>query len=49
MKAAVLHGFGTPRFEKIPPPVPQDGEELIEVTAVSPPRSPLRPGSTATT
>ena len=33
MKAAVLHGFGTPRFEEIPPPVPQDGEELIEVTA----------------
>jgi NADPH:quinone reductase-like Zn-dependent oxidoreductase len=33
VKAAVLHGFGTPRFEEIPPPVPQDGEELIEVTA----------------
>jgi NADPH:quinone reductase-like Zn-dependent oxidoreductase len=33
MKAAVLHGFGTPRFEEIPAPVPQDGEELIEVTA----------------
>jgi NADPH:quinone reductase-like Zn-dependent oxidoreductase len=33
MKAAVLHGFGTPRFEDIPQPVPQDGEELIEVTA----------------
>lgn len=33
MKAAVLHGFGTPRFEEVPQPVPQDGEELIEVTA----------------
>jgi len=33
MKAAVLHGFGTPRLEEIPQPVPQDGEELIEVTA----------------
>ena len=33
MKAAVLHGFGTPRFEEIPRPVPQEGEELIEVTA----------------
>ena len=33
MKAAVLHGFGTPRFEEVPEPVPQDGEELIEVTA----------------
>jgi len=33
MKAAVLRGFGTPRFEEIPQPVPQDGEELIEVTA----------------
>jgi NADPH:quinone reductase-like Zn-dependent oxidoreductase len=33
VKAAVLHGFGTPRFEEIPQPVPQDGEELIEVTA----------------
>ena len=33
MKAAVLHGFGTPRFEEIPEPVPGDGEELIEVTA----------------
>ncbi len=33
MKAAVLHGFGTPRFEEIPRPVPEDGEELIEVTA----------------
>jgi NADPH:quinone reductase-like Zn-dependent oxidoreductase len=33
MKAAVLRGFGTPRFEEIPQPVPEDGEELIEVTA----------------
>jgi NADPH:quinone reductase-like Zn-dependent oxidoreductase len=33
MKAAVLRGFGTPRFEEMPQPEPQDGEELIEVTA----------------
>jgi NADPH:quinone reductase-like Zn-dependent oxidoreductase len=33
MKAAVLHGFGIPRFEEFPQPVPLDGEELIEVTA----------------
>jgi NADPH:quinone reductase-like Zn-dependent oxidoreductase len=34
MRAAVLHAFGeVPCWEEIPPPVPQDGEELIEVTA----------------
>jgi NADPH2:quinone reductase len=34
MKAAVLHAFGrAPRWEEFSPPVPRDGEELIEVTA----------------
>ena len=34
MRAAVLHAFGqAPRWQEFPPPVPQDGEELIEVTA----------------
>jgi NADPH:quinone reductase-like Zn-dependent oxidoreductase len=34
MKAAVLHALGqVPRCEEFPPPVPGDGEELIEVTA----------------
>lgn len=34
MKAAVLHALGeVPQWEEIPQPVPQDGEELIEVTA----------------
>ena len=34
MKAAVLHAFGrAPRWEEFSPPVPDDGEELIEVTA----------------
>jgi NADPH:quinone reductase-like Zn-dependent oxidoreductase len=34
VKAAVLHAFGqAPRWEEFGQPVPQDGEELIEVTA----------------
>ncbi len=34
MKAAVLHALGqVPRWEDFPEPVPQDGEELIAVTA----------------
>jgi len=34
MRAAVLHVFGqAPRWQEFPPPVPQDGEKLIEVTA----------------
>ena len=34
MRAAVLHAFGqAPRWQEFPPPVPQDGEELIEVRA----------------
>ena len=34
MRAAVLHAFGqAPRWQEFPPPVPQDGEQLIEVTA----------------
>ena len=34
MRVAVLHAFGqAPRWQEFPPPVPQDGEKLIEVTA----------------
>jgi NADPH:quinone reductase-like Zn-dependent oxidoreductase len=34
MRAAVLHALGqAPRWQQFPQPVPQDGEELIEVTA----------------
>jgi NADPH:quinone reductase-like Zn-dependent oxidoreductase len=34
VKAAVLHALGeTPRFEEFPDPVPEEGEELVVVTA----------------